>query len=311
MRLLQRLMFPILMFVIFWTLAIVLTIVSGTIFPLVNFGYIGTALGVGLGLYALLPRKRKPVGRKLAQFMVGGYMLVLLGLVGKENMQIEGFFFYLLSGFFAGAVMHYFIAKVFGPTIFGRGWCSWACWTAMILDLLPFDRPAGWVSGRWERLRYVSFALSLALVAVLWYGFGYTIGLTGARSFYWLVVGNAAYYLAAIPMAYLLKDNRAFCKYLCPITVILKATSRLSLLKVRGNADECNNCGACVKLCPMGIRIPDYIKNSQRVLSTECIICQTCITVCPRETLRLGFGFDLGGKELLVERSSASQPTGS
>jgi ferredoxin-type protein NapH len=53
----------------------------------------------------------------------------------------------------------------------------------------------------------------------------------------------------------------------------------------------------------MDIRIPDYINKGQRVLSTECSLCQTCITVCTKDSLKLSFGFDLGGKELLRERT--------
>jgi len=122
-----------------------------------------------------------------------------------------------------------------------------------------------------------------------------------------MIVGNALYYLVSISMAFILKDNRAFCKYVCPITVFLKTTSRFSLLKIAGDMEKCNECGACVKMCPMDIRILDYIKNGERVLSTECSVCQTCITVCPKDALKLTFGFDLGGKELLREKAQAVQ----
>jgi formate hydrogenlyase subunit 6/NADH:ubiquinone oxidoreductase subunit I len=53
----------------------------------------------------------------------------------------------------------------------------------------------------------------------------------------------------------------------------------------------------------MDVRIPEYIKNEQRVLSTECSLCQTCTTVCSKDALKLTFGFDIGGKELLRERA--------
>jgi hypothetical protein len=52
----------------------------------------------------------------------------------------------------------------------------------------------------------------------------------------------------------------------------------------------------------MDIRIPEYVRDNQRVLSTECSLCQTCITVCAKETLSLSFGLDVGGHELLRER---------
>jgi ferredoxin-type protein NapH len=299
----KKLLAPAMMFVVFWTLAIVMWRTSGQIFYLANFGYIGTSIASGWALYAVLPRKRKQIGRKLALFLVGGYMLGFLGLLAHENMQIEGFFFYLLAGFWAGAVIHYAVAKVFGPMLFGRGWCGWTCWTVMVLDLLPYRTSPGRVRGRWGLLRYAHFALSLGLVLVMWFAFGYRVAIRDRLpELYWLLGGNALYYAVGIGLAFALRDNRAFCKYVCPITTLLKLTSRFSLLKVRGNADTCIACGACAKQCPMDIRIPEYVKAGWRVLSTECVLCQSCIHVCPTRTLSLSFGFDLGGRELLRER---------
>jgi formate hydrogenlyase subunit 6/NADH:ubiquinone oxidoreductase subunit I len=57
----------------------------------------------------------------------------------------------------------------------------------------------------------------------------------------------------------------------------------------------------------MDIRVPDYIRDGKRVLSTECSLCQTCITVCAKDALKLSFGFDLGGKDLLREREVITQ----
>ena len=139
-KILDLLTIPLIMLAVFWSIAIALWLTTGNPFYLFNFGYIGAALAVGLGVYAALPARQKPLGRRLAQFLVGAYMLVFLGLIQRENMQIEGFFFYLFSGFFAGSVIHYLVAKLAGPLIFNRGWCGWACWTAMVLDLLPFRR---------------------------------------------------------------------------------------------------------------------------------------------------------------------------
>jgi len=217
-------------------------------------------------------------------------------------------FFSLLAGTFYAAAIHYLIAKIFGPLLFGRLWCGWACWTVMVLDLLPYSKSKGRVPGKWGRLRYVHFALSLGLVLLLWFGFGYRVEADSVTGVYWLLVGNALYYLIGIALAFILKDNRAFCKYVCPITTFLKATSRFSLLKIKGDSDKCNECQACVKMCPMDICIPDYIKNGERVLSTECILCQTCISVCARDALKLSFGFDPGGKELLRERTQTVRP---
>jgi len=101
--------------------------------------------------------------------------------------------------------------------------------------------------------------------------------------------------------------NNAFRKYVCPIAVFLKTASRLALLKVQGASEKCTDCGACAKVCPMDIRINDYVTSGTRVLSTECTLCQTCINSCPQGALKLSFGFDLGGKELLNERKKAAK----
>lgn len=143
------------------------------------------------------------------------------------------------------------------------------------------------------------------MVALLVVVFNYRLDATGSAAVIRFQVGNVLYYVIGIALAFALKDNRAFCKYMCPITVPLKITTRFSLLKIRGDRAKCDECQACVRQCPMDIRIPDYTKQGQRVLSTECSVCQTCTTVCPNKALKLSFGSDLGGKELLRVTDSA------
>jgi hypothetical protein len=43
----------------FWIVAVVLWRATGNIFLLYNFLYLGTAIGIGLGLYMALPRRKK------------------------------------------------------------------------------------------------------------------------------------------------------------------------------------------------------------------------------------------------------------
>jgi len=286
----------------FLTLGTVMWRSSGVIMALYFFGYIGISAGLGLGLYAALPRKKKPFGRRLSLIMIGSFLIGFAAIYGGENMQIEGMFFGLLGGVYQAAVVHYLIAKIFGPMLFGRIWCGWACWTVMILDLLPFQRPSGRLPRRYGWFRYLHFFLSLSLVAVVWYGLGFREGAMGQAALVWYTAGNLLYYAVGIVLAYVLKDNRAFCKYVCPVSIPLKTTSRFALLKIGGDAEKCNDCKACVKMCPMDVRVPEYILKNQRVLSTECSLCQTCITVCAKDALKLSFGFDLGGKELLREK---------
>ena len=155
---------PFIMLVIFETVAVTLWLTQGNIFYLFNFSYIGISISFGIFLFI----KKYRYARRVAQLLVGLYMLVYLGLICGENMQIEGFWYYLFTGVFEAATIHYAVAKILGPLFFGRGWCGYACWTAMVLDFLPYKAPEtprkkiGWI-------RYITFAISLIFVSALFF----------------------------------------------------------------------------------------------------------------------------------------------
>ena len=263
------------MFMVFEIVAITLWLAKNNLFYLFNFTYIGVSISLGIGLFI---QGNKNV-RRVTQLLVGLYMLVYLGLISNENMQIEGLWYYLFSGVFEAATIHYAVAKIFGPLLFGRGWCGYACWTAMVLDFLPYAIPRqprrkiGWI-------RYVTFTASLIFVSAL---FVAHVGNIERIMFWAFIIGNVAYYAIGIALAFAFKDNRAFCKYVCPITVFLKPMSYFSLLRVTCDQDKCIRCGKCRRVCPMGV---DMLDNSRkRENGTECILCLECAKSCPKKAL--------------------------
>lgn len=288
---------------------------SGDIFYLYNFAIIGVSVALATGLWPILRNESKPRARRLSQLLVGGYLFfglgmgfiyLVFGVIVPENMQIEGFWFFLVAGVFQGAVIHYFLAKIIGPTLFNRFWCGWGCWTAAVLDILPWKKSPGRLPGRWGNLRYLHFALALALVLAFAFllrqglasqegvvRLGY-VGEIGPKeyqgmfqipSLWWFMAGNLLYYGSGIVLACVLRDNRAFCKYLCPIVSFLKPASRLAPVRIGARNDKCTHCGLCESHCPMDIQIERYVREGKRVLSTECILCLTCTTVCPQKVL--------------------------
>ena len=90
---LRKYMSSILFFLLFETVAITLWLVKDNLFYLLNFSYIGTSLAIALLLFA----RRHPHARRVSQLLIGTYMLVYLGLICQENMQIEGFWYYTAS----------------------------------------------------------------------------------------------------------------------------------------------------------------------------------------------------------------------
>ncbi|MDY5870269.1 MAG: 4Fe-4S binding protein [Suilimivivens sp.] len=266
------------MLIVFETIAITLWLSKGNLFYLLNFSYIGCSISLGLFLYA----KKVKHARSVVQFLVGMYMLLYLGLMSNENMQIEGFWYYLFTGVFEAATIHYAVAKIFGPLIFGRGWCGYACWTAMILDLLPFKVPQNPRKEKIGVIRYVMFALSLIFVGSL---FLLQVGNLERIMFFSFLIGNILYYLVGIGLAFLLKDNRAFCKYICPITVFLKPMSYFSLMRVKVDKDQCIGCNKCRHVCPMNVDMTD--NSRKRENGTECILCFECVESCPKKALKI------------------------
>ena len=285
---------PIGMFCLFEAIAVTLWLAKDNLFYLFNFTYIGGSLALGMLLYI----RRWKYARHVVQFLVGGYMLVYLGVICRENMQIEGFWYYLFSGVFEAAVIHYAVAKIFGPLFFGRGWCGYACWTAMVLDLLPYKEPQQPGKKRLGWIRYALFAGSLLFVGAL-----FVFDVVGKEQILWIsfLAGNALYYAVGIALAFAFRDNRAFCKYICPSgtlfgglpllasnptlraaagwlfswkTLLLVAIVLLSIRYYRP---------FCKYLCPLGALYGLFNPVSLyrlRVDQSECVHCGKCQQVC-------------------------------
>lgn len=187
---------------IFEMVAISLTLFTKNKFYLFNFTYIGSCIAIGLYLYS----NHVKFARNMVQIAVGLYMLVYLGILSNENMQIEGFWYYLFLGVFEAAVIHYLVAKIAGPLFFGRGWCGYACWTAMILDLLPYKTPKN-PRLKIGFIRYIMFIISLTFVSLL-----FILKITNLEKimFYSFIIGNIIYYLIGITLALILKDIELF-----------------------------------------------------------------------------------------------------
>jgi len=268
---------PIILFLLFEIIAIVFWLSLNNLFFLLDFSYIGICLALGTALYAA----KFKFARNAVQLAIGLYMLIYLGIILKENMMIEGFWYYLFLGVFKAAVIHYLIAKILGPLIFARGWCGYACWTAMVLDLLPYktrQKPRKNLA----YIRYMLFVVSLLFVGAL---FVFSIPNIENIMFWSFIIGNLLYYGAGILLAFIFKDNRAFCKYICPITAFLKPASYFSIFRVKNDVEKCVNCGKCKKVCPMDVDMTD--NSRKRTNGTECILCYECVNNCPKKSLHM------------------------
>lgn len=269
---------PILILSIFIIIALSMFFATGNSFLIFNFLYIGGFIAIGVFLF----ENNVDYARNVILLAIGSYLLIYLGIFNQENLLISGFWYYLFLGVFQASVIHFLIAKIAGPVIFGRGFCGYACWLAMIFDLLPYKRPKG-DRKPYGYIRYLLFILILSGMSIL-FVYGFTNNELLLEMF---IIGNILYYIIGIVLAIIFKDNRAFCKYICPITVFLKFFSYFSLLRIKCNNHKCDSCNKCLKVCPMNV---DMLNDSRkRKNGTECILCGECVRSCKQDALNFIF----------------------
>jgi ferredoxin len=81
---------------------------------------------------------------------------------------------------------------------------------------------------------------------------------------------------------------RPFCQFICPFGLISWIFERISLVRIRIHSDQCNQCGACVKACPL-----DAAKGklAGRLLAADCYSCGRCLNTCPQDAITYGWSF--------------------
>jgi len=273
-----------------WTLAGLLWSSGNRPFAVSLFA-LGLSLGPCLTAYATAPRSLKQLQRRVV-LLAGGLSVLAPALLGAGTLDLEGFFLLLFAGTAGAALGHTLVTVIAGPLVFGRALCGWGCWRAMVLELLPARRGPGRRRGAWALLPYLGLATSAgAALGLLALGHRPPAP-TGAptASLLPVLVACSVYYAASIGLALALGDQRAFCKYLCPSSAILRFTSRPALLRIAARPDACTGCGACSRVCPMDVDVAALAAAGGRIGPGACVLCQRCVHACPKDALQLTFG---------------------
>ncbi len=215
-------------------------------------------------------------------------LLVFVPIINNENFQLGGIILIMLVGFFNKGFIHLTVAKIFGLLIWGRGFCGWACWTASVFEWLPITSRGEKIPEKYKHIRYLSLLISILIPEYLVLALNYDVrgDYISKREMYWMFTGNTIYYLMGIPMAFIFSDKRIFCKILCPVSLVMIPSNRLSLTKVKPKEGECIECGNFNKICSMDIDVMDYVKNKKTINHPECILCSDCSIVCPTKAIK-------------------------
>jgi ferredoxin-type protein NapH len=193
----------------------------------------------------------------------------------------------------------------------GRWICGWLCPFGMLLDCCEKANPRRAPDApRWLRSgKYVVLGLLLLSSGVLGalgvtaiYGFCATLCPAGllfglvpyygttawapfrgvlaafdpTRGDHLLVAGHLLLLVVFLFLA-LRVWARGFCSVACPLGAVLALFSRISLVRVVHHEERCDGCGACARVCPMGIDLG----RGDALTVSDCIQCTRCIRVCP------------------------------
>jgi polyferredoxin len=186
-----------------------------------------------------------------------------------EVLWIDQFHLVLFGTVFA------LLFAVGATVVLGRIWCGWACPQTVVPEL------SAWISSflppRWEAAgrRLLLLPLSaLVSVSLLWY----FLPPADAVSALFRSKTVLSFFLVqwAVIFAMLAFAGAAFCRTVCPYSMLQNALFDRDTLTIEFDRDrraECLRCDLCVLICPVAIDI-------KKGLTRECIACTECIDAC-------------------------------
>lgn len=91
--------------------------------------------------------------------------------------------------------------------------------------------------------------------------------------------------------------RRAACHTICwmaPFMIIgrqIRNLARWPSLRLKADPAKCTNCKRCTAGCPMSLDVNGMVQRGAMECS-ECIVCGSCVDICPKEAIH--YSFSLG-----------------
>ncbi|UCH20113.1 MAG: 4Fe-4S binding protein [Deltaproteobacteria bacterium] len=249
-----------------------------------------------LGLYATWVGK-KMIGNdttsRLRPKIWGFFSLIffaqlILGLAGVQEMLMTGKLHLPVPALIVGGPLYrgsgFFMLILFTVTVLlvGPAWCSYLCYIGAWDDYLcrrwkkrPKNLPS-WLSH--GRVYTLILVVATAIALRLW-GNSAGVAVASAAIFGLVGVGVMAGFSSR-------RGMMVHCTAYCPIGVISNLMGKINPWRLRIDRD-CNQCGACSKVCRYGAL--DMKNIEQRKPGLTCTLCGDCIASCKDSYIRYHF----------------------
>jgi len=169
------------------------------------------------------------------------------------------------------------------PAFFwGRRWCDWWCprgsFLNQCLDPISRKKPIPrFVRGLLFRLFMMGIMMTVFSVRI------YQLWPDPVKIGGFFIVFLTVTTVAGVLLGVAFKP-RSWCAF-CPVGTMAKwAGVEKYPLKI---TQECTECKACEKVCPLGIA-PHSFKKSGIVADWDCLKCSLCVVKCPMQCLNFG-----------------------
>lgn len=192
-----------------------------------------------------------------------------------------------------------FLLLFAGSLFFGRLWCGWLCPAGGLQEIYAHINNKRISINKLGLLKYLMF-LTIIFVPLI-SAIRSAGGLKAIDFFYNTYHGISiaqpgAYTIFLAQIIFitafsLLAGRRGFCRYFCPIAVIMiigrtiRNLIRWPALHLAADAALCKNCRKCSKICPMGLDVNLMVMDGH-MENVECIFCFACVDICPKKAIQ-------------------------
>ncbi|MBI5848069.1 MAG: 4Fe-4S binding protein [Nitrospirae bacterium] len=239
-------------------------------------------------------------GESALRFDIASLRLHVFGV----SLWMDEFFIVLMGLFF----LTFLIILI--TLLFGRIWCGWFCPQTVIIDITSFlDRAS--TKGITQKIAAYFLTLLCCIVvaaSLIWYFVSpydflpaLLAGHLGLITWgFWLSLSVILF----LDYAFL---RHTWCKTVCPYAKLQGALFDNNTMVIafdQRREDDCMDCRACVKVCPVGIDI-------RKGINAACINCAECLDTCSGKMEKkqkpglIGYFFGRPGNERNLLRPNA------